>query len=461
MSARSFSYSKWDNIELSDDESDLHPNIDKESWFRMKHRTRLEREAKEDEECKLMNKQNEEDGARVSIIKARLDNLSKGQADDEAEFEDVDALNGELNELETRISKRNQAMDEIQKRRSWNIDNICKVKEERSFVNSNEAKSLKAEDFKPTGVTEKKFAAESSTSSTTSLPEPPKKDKTIASKTNEGSAVTPSAIVAPPAVPDTPVVLGPSEPAKSIKNNLKDRLSLLSYNDFVLSQETVLETYSEIQDLEKTKEYLFAHCDILLHEHSQSYMLLSSLEDEMNKKHRRMKLVCRQSQILSHITELATSMRKDPRDVILPFFKRLEERTHLEGFNVAVQEFIDKIKKRAVEKRREMDMEREAEERKREEKLRKHKESGGLDPYEVLAALPEELRSAFESQDMERLQSVLTSMDPEEAKKWMKMCVDSGLWVPKDSSVYEEGEEDEEEDEGVEEGGEVAEAPGV
>ena len=42
-----FNYSKWDNIELSDDESDLHPNIDKDSWFRMKHRTRIEREAKE------------------------------------------------------------------------------------------------------------------------------------------------------------------------------------------------------------------------------------------------------------------------------------------------------------------------------------------------------------------------------------------------------------------------------
>lgn len=41
MATRSFDYSKWDNIELSDDESDLHPNIEKESWFRMKHRSRL------------------------------------------------------------------------------------------------------------------------------------------------------------------------------------------------------------------------------------------------------------------------------------------------------------------------------------------------------------------------------------------------------------------------------------
>ena len=39
-----FDYSKWDNIELSDDEEDLHPNIDKDSWFRMKHRNRVEKE---------------------------------------------------------------------------------------------------------------------------------------------------------------------------------------------------------------------------------------------------------------------------------------------------------------------------------------------------------------------------------------------------------------------------------
>ena len=31
-----FNYSKWDNIELSDDEDDVHPNIERESWFRMK-----------------------------------------------------------------------------------------------------------------------------------------------------------------------------------------------------------------------------------------------------------------------------------------------------------------------------------------------------------------------------------------------------------------------------------------
>jgi hypothetical protein len=61
---------------------------------------------------------------------------------------------------------------------------------------------------------------------------------------------------------------------------------------------------------------------------------------------------------------------------------------------------------------------------------------------EVLLGLPTALREAFESQDIERLQNVLASMDPIEAKQCMKRCVDSGLWVPKDSSIFENDEEE-------------------
>jgi cell division cycle protein 37 len=54
-----------------------------------------------------------------------------------------------------------------------------------------------------------------------------------------------------------------------------------SYNDFVIGQEDLLERYSEIPSLEASKEMIFRNCDVLLHEHSQSYMLLSCLEDEV------------------------------------------------------------------------------------------------------------------------------------------------------------------------------------
>lgn len=55
--SKPFDYSKWDNIELSDDEDDVHPNIDKESWFRMKHRSRVEREEREEADKKKIHEE--------------------------------------------------------------------------------------------------------------------------------------------------------------------------------------------------------------------------------------------------------------------------------------------------------------------------------------------------------------------------------------------------------------------
>ena len=126
----------------------------------------------------------------------------------------------------------------------------------------------------------------------------------------------------------------------------------------------------------------------------------------------------------------------------------------MNGFLSAVSEFVVKIQKRAIEKRKEMDLERQLEEQKRKEMIEQQVKAGGLDPYEVLNSLPIQLKDAFEQQDTELLQKVLLEMDPLEAKYHMKRCVDSGLWVPRDSSIYESEEggleeiEEEEEEEG-------------
>merc|ERR1719273_766136 len=68
---------------------------------------------------------------------------------------------------------------------------------------------------------------------------------------------------------------------------------------------------------------------------------------------------------------------------------------------------------------------------------------GGLDPTEVLNSLPEEMQKCFMSKDIQKLQDTLKKLDPEEAQRHMKRCVDSGLWVPNASSVEEEEEEEE------------------
>lgn len=43
-------YSKWKDIEVSDDEDDTHPNIDTPSLFRWRHQARLERMAEKQQQ---------------------------------------------------------------------------------------------------------------------------------------------------------------------------------------------------------------------------------------------------------------------------------------------------------------------------------------------------------------------------------------------------------------------------
>lgn len=63
---------------------------------------------------------------------------------------------------------------------------------------------------------------------------------------------------------------------------------------------------------------------------------------------------------------------------------------------------------------------------------------GGLDPTEVLNELPIAMKEAFVEKDTAKLQQTLMEMDPQEAARIMKRCVDSGLWVPGPSSDDED-----------------------
>ena len=262
MAARSFNYSKWDNIELSDDESDLHPNIDKDSWFRMKHRSRLEREEKEDVEVNTWTKLNEQENNRIQTITARLAGLQEliAAGDEEAELEDQEALQGELAELTAQVAERNRKMADIKERRSWNIDNICHVAEEKTVVNSAEITSLKAKDFVPTGQTaaamQKNKAEVEATATATA-------GSSSASSTQEqeqviASALQSSSLSAPP-LPTPSSTSTRSAVATVSRNDPAEKQSAISYNDYVLKHEDLLELYSEVPTMDKSKDFLVKH----------------------------------------------------------------------------------------------------------------------------------------------------------------------------------------------------------
>lgn len=253
MATRSFNYSKWDNIELSDDESDLHPNIDKDSWFRMKHRSRLEREEREDVDVNIWTKLNEQEGTRIATITARLAGLQEliAQGDEEAELEDQEALQGELVELTASVALRNKKIADIKERRSWNIDNICHVAEEKSFVNSAEISSLKAKDFAPTGQTE---AAMHHNKEQKKKSEEGKNQSSSTSTSSVVSSLKSSSLEAPPlpgAAPEQQQTV-----ATVSRHDPAEKRSAISYNDYVLQHEDLLEQYSELPTLERSRDFL-------------------------------------------------------------------------------------------------------------------------------------------------------------------------------------------------------------
>lgn len=341
-----FDYSKWDNIEISDDEEDCHPNIDKASWFRMKHRSRVEREQVEEQEKK-------------ELIEANAKDTLRAQS----------ATGEELAELKARVKEREERLEYMEQNRKWNVDNMCHTASDKTIISGGGSDGSELHGgLVASGVAQKKNK------------------------------------------------MGPSSEKDAVE----------SYSQFVSQHEDELEDFLATVELEDTKDKIHKHGDVYLHEHAQSYILLSCLEDEMNGYRDKMKRAARNSQILSHITELGVSMQRHPRDVVLPFFKRIQDPVYYKGFQEAVDGFVERIAKRAVDKRKEMEQEEGGgQELSREERLG----PGGLDPVEVFESLPKSMQEAFEAKDTEMLRVALESMSTQEAKEHMERCEQSGLWV--------------------------------
>jgi len=450
--SKPFDYSKWDNIELSDDEDDVHPNIDKESWFRMKHRSRVEREDREEADKKKINDEMAKANLRIKEISKILSKASANDDDSDSDddLEDIEGLQAELKALQSANNANQAKLDHYEKNKKWNVDNLCHVVEERTIVNQNVGESkfsesgfalpkdgeaaavVVAEDKKveandETGVPSKELSAakiadvDNETKTTT---------KTSSFAVKEESSTTTKAITKA-----APKLVQP-QPTETINSVA---VSMMTYHDFTEKYAHVVEEFMAIDSLDRSKDFLLQKGDILLQENASSYLLLASLEDEMNGFHEKMKLVARQSQIVSNIAELAKSLQRHPGNVIVPFFQRMEDKQLYAGFMEGVNQFIKRIEVRAVQKKAEIEEERAREVLEKgadaedavdisEIPLDQRLGPGGLDPMEVFESLPESMQEAFESRQKEKLEEALRSMTVDEAEYHMKRCVDSGLW---------------------------------
>lgn len=124
-------YSKWDHIEISDDEDETHPNIDTPSLFRWRHQARLDREAEQEKEKNDLLQKKAQSEKKLKETQEKLQKQSLDEAEREALKKDLD----NMQKQEDDWKKKEEELEEKIKAQPWNIDTICKPGFDTSLIN--------------------------------------------------------------------------------------------------------------------------------------------------------------------------------------------------------------------------------------------------------------------------------------------------------------------------------------
>ncbi|GFN77833.1 hsp90 co-chaperone cdc37-like [Plakobranchus ocellatus] len=126
-------YSKWDHIEISDDEDDTHPNIDTPSLFRWRHQARVERmeEQKKKKESFANEKQSYQH--KVAEMKRKLKEAEENSALEE--FAKLKIQLSELEKQEEEFKKKEEELKKEERLTPLNIDTICKEGKSKTLIN--------------------------------------------------------------------------------------------------------------------------------------------------------------------------------------------------------------------------------------------------------------------------------------------------------------------------------------
>ncbi|XP_069623190.1 hsp90 co-chaperone Cdc37 [Ranitomeya imitator] len=175
----------------------------------------------------------------------------------------------------------------------------------------------------------------------------------------------------------------------------------------------------------------------LVCEETANYLVIWCIDLEVEEKHALMEQVSHQTIVMQFILELAKSLKVDPRACFRQFFTKIKtaDQQYMDAFNDELEAFKGRVRERAKIRIEKALKEYEEEERK------KRLGPGGLDPVEVYESLPPELQKCFDSKDIQMLQDTISKMDPNEARIYMKQCIDSGLWVPNANADAPDGED--------------------
>lgn len=123
-------YSKWKDIEVSDDEDDTHPNIDTPSLFKWRHEARVQRM----EEFEKKKQEAERLKAKATQDLNKLKETAKATSS----TQDLESIKSSIKEVENLVKEANKKEEEVEKEdrlRPWNVDTISKPGFSQTLIN--------------------------------------------------------------------------------------------------------------------------------------------------------------------------------------------------------------------------------------------------------------------------------------------------------------------------------------
>nr|CAD7597943.1 unnamed protein product [Timema genevievae] len=421
-------YSKWKDIEISDDEDETHPNIDTPSLFRWRHQARIERMEEQKRERELFEKTKKDAACDRDKVQGYFGPVTALPVAETRSKVTLDLLQRCL----WQRRGASAACDRDKEQGYFEPLTVMPVAETRSKVTLNlfqrclwprqgarhekkleEAKKKLAEGETCSGdMLEMKKALEE-------LEKEEERIKKQDEELRKKETVAPWNVDTISNPGFTKTVINKAPPPRQEELSEEEREERM--RKFVKENEKLLKKYGMFHKYDDSKKFLQENPHLAC-EDTANYLVIWCINLEMEGKHDLMAHAAHQCICMQYILELAKQLEVDPRACISSFFSKIQvaEVEYKNSFDDELRQFKERIKRRAAEKVKE------AEEEERKERLG----PGGLDPVEVFESLPEELKKCFETQDIPLLQKTIAAMPEEEAVYQMKRCVDSGLWVP-------------------------------
>lgn len=133
-------YSKWDHIEISDDEDETHPNVDTPSLFKWRHEARLERKKKEEQEKAQRDaekKLRDAEIQKLKEVKKKLETVTVEDPGVEAQAKGVDKALEELTKQQQEFLKKEEELERFEREHPhWDVDNISKDAKSKTIINA-------------------------------------------------------------------------------------------------------------------------------------------------------------------------------------------------------------------------------------------------------------------------------------------------------------------------------------